>query len=96
MITYLQAMPADLKGEVGGRDGQQLSRMHDIPAGSGADVPRTSIQPAIKNAKDVDKAYFDSYSYFDIHREMLEDKVRTEAYRCARFPNYVQVPATIL
>ena len=24
----------------------------------------------------VDESYFDSYSYFDIHREMLADKVR--------------------
>jgi hypothetical protein len=30
----------------------------------------------------IDRAYFDSYSYFDIHREMLEDQHRTETYRC--------------
>lgn len=27
-------------------------------------------------ARRVDAAYFDSYSYFDIHHEMLSDKVR--------------------
>ena len=31
---------------------------------------------AVAKAKRVDAAYFDSYSYFDIHREMLGDKVR--------------------
>jgi len=33
--------------------------------------------------------YFDSYSHFYIHEEMLKDKVRTEAYRAAieRNPN---------
>ena len=35
-----------------------------------------------QRAANVDAAYFDSYSYFDIHREMLEDTVRTETYRC--------------
>ncbi|KAK9823570.1 hypothetical protein WJX72_003898 [[Myrmecia] bisecta] len=34
-------------------------------------------------AERVDRSYFDSYSYFDIHREMLSDKVRTDAYRDA-------------
>ncbi|KAK3097460.1 hypothetical protein FSP39_009818 [Pinctada imbricata] len=28
-----------------------------------------------------DEAYFDSYSHFSIHEEMLKDKVRTEGYR---------------
>lgn len=31
----------------------------------------------------MDEAYFDSYSGFDIHREMLGDAARTEAYRAA-------------
>jgi len=31
----------------------------------------------------VEKAYFGSYSTFGIHREMLADRVRTEAYRVA-------------
>ncbi|PRW18336.1 putative arginine N-methyltransferase 3 [Chlorella sorokiniana] len=34
-------------------------------------------------AKRIDESYFDSYSTFDIHREMLADKVRTNAYRDA-------------
>ncbi|GFR48908.1 hypothetical protein Agub_g10857, partial [Astrephomene gubernaculifera] len=38
---------------------------------------------AADKARKVDAAYFDSYSYFDIHREMLGDKPRTEAYRAA-------------
>lgn len=31
----------------------------------------------------IDATYFESYSFFDIHREMLSDRVRTEAYRNA-------------
>lgn len=31
----------------------------------------------------IDETYFDSYSYFDIHRDMLSDRVRTEAYQKA-------------
>jgi protein arginine N-methyltransferase 3 len=33
------------------------------------------------DAEDIDQQYFESYSFMDIHREMLEDKVRTNAYR---------------
>ncbi|GMH33891.1 hypothetical protein BSKO_01725 [Bryopsis sp. KO-2023] len=33
--------------------------------------------------KKIDESYFDSYSQVEIHREMLGDKVRTEAYRDA-------------
>lgn len=42
----------------------------------------------------VDDTYFDSYSYLDIHREMLSDKVRGP-YRSferrypAQLPNYI-------
>jgi protein arginine N-methyltransferase 3 len=31
----------------------------------------------------VDESYFESYSYFDIHRDMLGDAPRTSAYRDA-------------
>ncbi|CAL5330568.1 unnamed protein product [Camellia sinensis] len=37
--------------------------------------------------KKVDKNYFGSYSSFGIHREMLSDKVRTDAYRHAIMNN---------
>ncbi|GAB1605886.1 protein arginine N-methyltransferase 3-like [Argonauta hians] len=37
---------------------------------------------AVQNLReDEDEAYFGSYGHFGIHREMLQDKVRTEAYR---------------
>ncbi|RZF48995.1 hypothetical protein LSTR_LSTR016314 [Laodelphax striatellus] len=34
-----------------------------------------------------DRHYFDSYSHFGIHHEMLSDKVRTESYRNALLEN---------
>ena len=37
-------------------------------------------------AKD-NHAYFESYSFIDIHESMLKDKARTEAYRDAMFAN---------
>ncbi|GLC40712.1 hypothetical protein PLESTB_000030300 [Pleodorina starrii] len=48
-------------------------------------------------ARKVDAAYFDSYSYFDIHREMLGDKPRTESYQAAleRNPGLIR-GATVL
>eukprot|EP01024_Parvocaulis_polyphysoides_P051837 TRINITY_DN5112_c0_g3_i1.p1 TRINITY_DN5112_c0_g3~~TRINITY_DN5112_c0_g3_i1.p1 ORF type:complete len:404 (+),score=69.21 TRINITY_DN5112_c0_g3_i1:35-1213(+) len=35
----------------------------------------------ITSTMKIDQMYFDSYSYFGIHRDMLEDQVRTLAYR---------------
>ncbi|KXZ55523.1 hypothetical protein GPECTOR_2g1072 [Gonium pectorale] len=48
-----------------------------------AAVVAAASAAAAETARRVDAAYFDSYSYFDIHREMLGDKPRTEAYRDA-------------
>ncbi|KAF0895122.1 hypothetical protein E2562_006829 [Oryza meyeriana var. granulata] len=42
---------------------------------------------AARGIKSVDDNYFGSYSSFGIHREMLGDKVRTEAYRDALLGN---------
>ncbi|KAL5197215.1 hypothetical protein ABZP36_000727 [Zizania latifolia] len=42
---------------------------------------------AARGIKSVDDNYFGSYSSFGIHREMLGDKVRTEAYRDALLDN---------
>lgn len=42
---------------------------------------------AEKEAQGVDNSYFNSYGQFGIHREMLGDKVRTEAYRAALVEN---------
>lgn len=36
-------------------------------------------------ARQVDAAYFDSYSYFDIHHEMLSDKVGVGCSTCGDF-----------
>jgi protein arginine N-methyltransferase 1 len=33
--------------------------------------------------KEVDESYFNSYSHFRIHREMISDAVRTDCYRDA-------------
>ena len=44
----------------------------------------TEPKPAGKSASQaVDENYFGSYSYFDIHRVMLDDVARTAAYRVA-------------
>ena len=40
----------------------------------------SSRHPDEKEKEDIDARYFDSYSFFDIHRTMLSDKVRTDAY----------------
>jgi protein arginine N-methyltransferase 3 len=42
------------------------------------------IQLTSKDLTDIiDNSYFTSYAFFDIHREMLQDKVRTDCYRRA-------------
>eukprot|EP00892_Ulva_mutabilis_P006537 jgi/Ulvmu1/4255/UM193_0003.1 len=47
-----------------------------------ADIAQLDKRPPARTEQ-VDEAYFDSYATFDIHREMLEDKARTNAYRKA-------------
>lgn len=49
--------------------------------GKGSSHQRAASSAAAARA--IDDAYFDSYSGFGIHREMLSDKPRTEAYRDA-------------
>lgn len=48
-------------------------------------IPSTTI--VAKQIKNINKSYFGSYSSFGIHREMISDKVRTDAYRQALLEN---------
>jgi hypothetical protein len=43
-------------------------------------------QPYVGYVKDADY-YFDSYSHFSIHEEMLKDNIRTNAYMNAIMDN---------
>lgn len=40
-----------------------------------------------KTKSSVDEQYFDTYSHFGIHEEMLKDEVRTQTYRDAMYYN---------
>ncbi|OMO87256.1 Protein arginine N-methyltransferase [Corchorus olitorius] len=42
---------------------------------------------AEKDIKKVNESYFESYSSFGIHREMINDKIRTDSYRQALLKN---------
>eukprot|EP00192_Tetraselmis_astigmatica_P003868 CAMPEP_0117670264 /NCGR_PEP_ID=MMETSP0804-20121206/12640_1 /TAXON_ID=1074897 /ORGANISM="Tetraselmis astigmatica, Strain CCMP880" /LENGTH=572 /DNA_ID=CAMNT_0005478511 /DNA_START=129 /DNA_END=1844 /DNA_ORIENTATION=+ len=53
------------------------------PALKGPASGKESKVAATAEQQRVDKSYFESYSYFDIHREMLSDKHRTDSYRQA-------------
>ncbi|CAA0838877.1 Probable protein arginine N-methyltransferase 3 [Striga hermonthica] len=48
---------------------------------------KSSIKIASDQIKNINKSYFNSYGSFGIHREMISDKVRTEAYRQAILEN---------
>lgn len=53
-------------------------RLTEAPSSSGAKTPEGFPRGADrKGSEGVNNAYFESYSYIDIHREMLSDKVRT-------------------
>lgn len=47
----------------------------EVPGSAQADQAKAGDATAADAAARVDDAYFDSYSFFDIHREMLSDKV---------------------
>ncbi|KAH8359182.1 hypothetical protein KR093_004946, partial [Drosophila rubida] len=49
-------------------------------------TPGTGNQ-AVRNTPKFDKEYFNSYSHFGIHHEMLSDTVRTSSYRKALLDN---------
>ncbi|XP_066393949.1 probable protein arginine N-methyltransferase 3 [Miscanthus floridulus] len=69
-------------GSTQGEDRESLAHeMND----SHLKVARASVNA--KAIKTVDDNYFGSYSSFGIHREMLGDKVRTDAYRDAILGN---------
>lgn len=41
---------------------------------------KSTSEKGSESNKQIDQTYFESYSFFDIHRDMLADKARTEAY----------------
>ena len=43
-----------------------------------------------------DDDYFDSYSDYSIHAEMLQDKIRTEAYRDTIYQNEDKIKGKII
>ncbi len=47
------------------------------------DSAKGAAAAAASNAAAIDATYFESYSFFDIHRDMLSDRIRTLAYRDA-------------
>ena len=56
-----------------------------VSAGDRRAEPRqeTARESRPSMAEDIDSCYFSSYATFDIHKEMLQDVVRTSAYRDA-------------
>lgn len=49
----------------------------------------TTMEEGPTSSTQIDQTYFESYSFFDIHRDMLADKARTEAYLKALEENSV-------
>ena len=96
-VTTIDSIRQALEGPELDRYGPSLST-ENASAGPSHSPVTAVIQPPLStvDAK-VDEQYFDSYSYFDIHREMLEDRVRTQAYRDALEKNPALVGgATVL
>lgn len=56
--------------------------MMDVDSGAAAAAAAGETPLTVKNMTSSDY-YFDSYSHFSIHEEMLKDSVRTESYRRA-------------
>ena len=81
-------IPDELRSELDQQDAEDSPRTS--AAAAAEEKPPQAVTAAERDADSkkeaVDDAYFDSYSYFDIHREMLADKVRTEAYRYDPLP----------
>ncbi|XP_044964684.1 probable protein arginine N-methyltransferase 3 [Hordeum vulgare subsp. vulgare] len=65
--------------------GDNNGSLSEEPTDRQLKITRASV--TAKEIKKVDDNYFGSYSSFGIHREMLGDKVRTDAYRDALLDN---------
>ncbi len=72
-MRELAAEAAQQRGDAGGSGSAGVASTS--AAGGGAAAPQD------EEAKRIDESYFDSYSTFDIHREMLADKVSGESSR---------------
>lgn len=66
-------------------NGRGTNGIFESPNGKQAlkDSKVSSTNLAYKDIKKANQSYFDSYSSFGIHREMISDKVRMDAYRQA-------------
>ena len=73
--------PAVVEMLVGVGLGASVSR--DVSGRPVATVDKNNDKNKNKERNDIDACYFESYSTFDIHKEMLQDRVRTLAYRDA-------------
>ncbi|TVU02120.1 hypothetical protein EJB05_52387, partial [Eragrostis curvula] len=79
-------LPGNKLSTISERNGSDISpQFHHEMNDSHLKVARASVNA--KAIKTVDDNYFGSYSSFGIHREMLSDKVRTDAYRDAILGN---------
>ncbi|DBB07799.1 hypothetical protein WJX82_004343 [Trebouxia sp. C0006] len=90
------ALPSELATEqpfqlAEGIDSDWLSKWQKTAGSFGVQAERNKLattQADVSRGTDdaterINEAYFDSYGFFGIHREMISDKVRTEAYRDA-------------
>lgn len=71
------------------------STRHAYPSGNcesitnvNDDGDETARKNEIAVSEAVDNCYFSSYAFFDIHKEMLQDSVRTDCYRRALEENF--------
>ncbi|KAM0903188.1 hypothetical protein ACQ4PT_018815 [Festuca glaucescens] len=79
-------LPGNKLSTITERNGSDISpQFHHEMNDSHLKVARASVNA--KAIKTFDDNYFGSYSSFGIHREMLSDKVRTDAYRDAILGN---------
>lgn len=85
--SFRRNIPTPVYGSVDHRYGTPLNMAQNGAAlNSIAGVPNHT-KPADPNRDTSSDYYFDSYSHFGIHEEMLKDRVRTDAYRRAILDN---------
>ncbi|KAK7018782.1 Protein arginine N-methyltransferase 3 [Halocaridina rubra] len=81
----LQATCEELR-EIIDKQRETMQRMFQAVTANSV-VENKSIRTVSDMRPEEDEGYFNSYAHFDIHHEMLSDKVRTESYRDAILRN---------
>ncbi|XP_066962795.1 uncharacterized protein [Macrobrachium rosenbergii] len=85
----IESLKSTVEGlqEIIDKQSETMQRMLQAAQANSENQHRPSVRTVSCIRPEEDEGYFNSYAHFDIHHEMLSDRVRTESYRDAILGN---------